>query len=989
MQRQLTTAIVLLVVAVIAGIWWFNSDPAAPPPTPSTINEPGSGAGPESVVAEGNIETADLNATVREAVAFSRGPLYDDPDIRAGLCGFKGRVVNHLKIPVPDCGVRVYRGAMDSVLQTSVDLFAEKTEFAPNYIAGEVQTAEDGTFAMTGVWPRGVYLMFAGIGTDAPTHQVITKVPSPGEIVDLGDVVLNDAGVIVGEVYNADGEPLAGALIRAADIPGALAAFFPAERFDPEGALLIREPRAPVHVLRMPPWVKHAFEHIPIPTTYSGPDGKFRLVGVMPGSNMLATTMRGYLSDVKPGVQVRPGKEKDVGRLRLREGEELYAKVLDQKGEPVVGAEVVAGSTLSMVPVDLASYLGVTNGKGEIDGFGFSPGKVTVAARRSKNHAWVLAEPQSIISDVIVTLPTQFGFTVHVQNADGTPVAEPRFRLLRGKKGDGAGELYLLGLSEPVSLKGRMTKLEDGGWHVTGLNKGPYTMLAEVEGLATGSEVIELEDKDETCVIKLEPPTLFNVMVVNQDGAPIRNAAIFAEPRGDRRVVEMPVNCGRTGKDGRLVINKVQADYLRVSADHPLYGVVHGEVKPGEELVLQLLAPGMLRGVLSENGKPPLPGKFTIAVMWRRNGGPRGPLENTPQLITAGLDGTFEATGLQPGNYRVMAMSSLDTLRSPGSIFDIAQSMYVNSNFPNNRVDIESGQTAEVRLEVGKKPIEGPTAQLSGTVMVNSRMASGYTIMGRGKGGRFGATVDERGRFDLGVVAAGDLRISIMGSEGGMFMGRSNSVWSGTVKLTEGEQRDMTIDISTGIIAGRVYLPDGSPAAKVFVRARGLLKGEGGERGSARQNEITKADGSFRFKDVAEGTWSLSFQADEGDDRWRGKAENLEVMAGGSTDSLRIDLKAARVVRGVVDLSVFEEKPRWGWIGFYSLKPSDGPGAKGSYRSGFGYKPGGKFISDEVDVGRYRIVLHTQGKASAEHECGIIDVPEAGLTGVKLVPQVR
>jgi len=989
MQRQLTTAIVLLVVAVIAGIWWFNSDPAAPLPTPSNDTETESGAGAESVIAEGNIETADLNRHAREAAAISRGPLYDDPDIRAGLCGFKGRVVNHLKMPVADCGVRIYRGAVDSVLQTSADLFAERTEFAPNYIAGEVRTADDGTFKMTGVWPRGFYLMFAGIDTDAPTHQVVTKVPSPGQIVDLGDVVLNDAGVIVGEVYDADGEPVAGALIRAADIPGALAAFFPAERFDPEGALLIREPRAPVHVLRMPPWVKDAFEHIPIPTTHSGPDGKFRLVGVMPGSNMLATTMRGYLSDVKPSVRVRAGTEKNVGRIRLREGEELYAKVLDQKGEPVEGAEVVAGSTLSMVPVDLASYLGVTNAKGEIDGFGFSPGKVSVAARRSKNHAWVLAEPQSIISDVIVTLPTQFGFTVNVQNADGTPVEDVEFKLLRGKKGDGAGELYMLGLSEPVGLKGRMTKLEEGGWRITGLNKGPYTLLAQVEGLATGSEIIELEDKDESCLIKLEAPTLFNVMVINQDGAPIRNAAIFAEPRGQRRIMEMPVNCGRTGKDGRMLVNKVQAEYLRISAEHPLYGVVHGEVKPDQELVLQMLAPGTLRGVLSENGKPPLPGKFTVAVMWRRNGGPRGPLENTPQLVTAGLDGTFEVAGLQPGNYGVMAMSSLDTLRSPGSIFGLAQSMYVNSNFPSNRVDIESGQIAEVRLEVGKKPIDGPTAQLSGTVMVNGRMASGYTIMGRGKGGRFGAEVDERGRFDLGIVAAGDLRLSVMGNEGGMFMGRSNSVWSGTVKLTEGEQRDMTIDISTSVIAGAAYLPDGSPAAKVFVSASGVLKGTDGKRGTARQNTITKADGSFRFKDVAEGTWNLSFRGDNGDDRWRGKVGDIKVMTGGATDSLRVTLEQARVVRGTIDLSVLEERPQWGWIGFYSLKATDAPGAKGRYRAGFGYGKDGKFISDEVQVGRYRVTLHTQGKNSAEYECGIIDVPKAGLTGVKLVPQVR
>ncbi|HIE69543.1 MAG TPA: hypothetical protein EYP98_04920, partial [Planctomycetes bacterium] len=142
--------------AVIGGIWWACSDTAAPLPIPSSNHEANETGGPEIVPVEGHVELSGLNGIAREAVAFSRGPLYDDPDIRAGLCGFKGRVVTHLKAPVADCGVRIYRGAMDVILNTTVDLFAEAEQFDPQFIAGEVRTAEDGTFEMTGVWPRGV-----------------------------------------------------------------------------------------------------------------------------------------------------------------------------------------------------------------------------------------------------------------------------------------------------------------------------------------------------------------------------------------------------------------------------------------------------------------------------------------------------------------------------------------------------------------------------------------------------------------------------------------------------------------------------------------------------------------------------------------------------------------------------------------------------------------------------------------------------------------
>src|SRR5690606_8292401 len=116
-----------------------------------------------------------------------------------------------------------------------------------------------------------------------------------------------------------------------------------------------------------------------------------------------------------------------------------------------------------------------------------------------------------------------------------------------------------------------------------------------------------------------------------------------------------------------------------------------------------------------------------------------------------------------------------------------------------------------------------------GTVMINGRVASGYTVIGRGRSGRFAAEVDERGRFDLGTVTAGDITVSIAGSEGGLFMGRGNSMWSSRVQLAEGEQRDLTVDITTSVIAGTCYLPDGSPGAKVFISAQGQLKGLGEE----------------------------------------------------------------------------------------------------------------------------------------------------------------
>ena len=988
MQRSLVLTLAILITVVAASLWWLLGGVTPPPPAPTPPPEVQQDAAPSTVPASADLAPG-AGALTREAVTTVGDPLLDDPDIRAGLCGFRGRVVDFRKAPVPDTGVRIYRGAMDTVLQVQADLFGDPADFAPRLVAGETRTADDGRFEITGVWPRGVYLMFAGIGTDAPTHQVLTKAPSPGEIVDLGDVVLNNAGVISGVVHDADGEPLPGALVRAADIPGALARFFPAERFDPEGAVLIREPRAPVQVVPMPPWVKRIFDDFPIPTTRSAQDGSFRLVGVMPGSNMFAVTARDHLSFVRDSVMVRAGQEKNIGKVNMRLGEELYAKVLDTKGDPIAGAEVAAGSTLSMVPVDLAQLLGETNSAGEVDGTGFAPGKVTVAARRSPKHAWVLAEPQSINSDVIVTLPAMYSATVTVRLTDGSAPAQARFKLLQGRKGDGAAELYMMGFAPAVGLEDRVRRTEEGQWVISDLHAGTYTLLAEVEGLATGSAVFEIVEQDVAATVELAAPNRFAVRVVNQEQEPIRNVAIYAEPRGDR-VVEMPINCGRTDEEGRVTIDKIRATSLRVSADHPLWGVVHGEAEQDEELVMTLVPPGALRGVLSENGQPPLPGKFSVAVLHRRSGGPRGPLESVPQMVTAGLDGTFELRNLQPGRYYVAALNSLDTLRSPGSTFEIAQSMFIDANMPSERVEITSGQTAEVRLEVGKKPLEGPTAQLTGSVMVNGRAATGYTVVARLNRNRFAGEVDERGRFDLGVVSAGEGTVSVMGGEGGMFMGPGQAVWSQQVQLAEGEPKELTVDINTSSIAGAVYLPDGSPAAKVFVQARAQLGGRGFE-GRVRKFLATNDDGSFLFRDVAEGTYTIRVEGERDEERFEAEQKGVEVRASLPVTGLIIQLKAKVMTSGTVDMSAVADKGRWRYMTLKRLGPPVAPPNEGPVSIGFGVDEDGSFDSDEVFPGRYEAELYVNlaGRERVVYSCGILDVGAAGARDLKLVARPK
>jgi hypothetical protein len=174
----------------------------------------------------------------------------------------------------------------------------------------------------------------------------------------------------------------------------------------------------------------------------------------------------------------------------------------------------------------------------------------------------------------------------------------------------------------------------------------------------------------------------------------------------------------------------------------------------------------------------------------------------------------------------------------------------------------------------------------------------------------------------------------------------------------------------------------------VFVSARGRLKADGKQGGSSRQSMVTKADGSFKFKQVPEGVWSIDLEKKDGDARWRGNLENLDVGPGATTDSLRIEMNAAMTVKGSVSLAALPEKPRWVYLMFHRLKPGDPPTASGDKQSGISCR-GGEFVADELTSGRWRVVLHAQGKESAQYECGVLDVPATGLADVVLVPQIR
>ncbi len=937
MQRQgpLVLVVLLLLFGGIAAFFFWPTG-EAPPVAPRGEGDTGPRVVTERRAGDEDGERVAADSGTRTEVVEASAPnAHLDPSVRAALAGFEGRVVDSAGAPVADSLVRIYRFAADTFLRTASGAFAEESVREPELIAGETRTGGDGRFTVQGVFPRAFFLLRADFDGDAPTNKIIERCPGPAEMVDLGDIVLQDAGILVGRVVDDADEPVAGALVRAVDLPGELLSMVPVERFDPNGALIVKQNETEM-VLTFPAWAAKRFDELPIPTTRTLDDGTFRLTGVVPGGNLVAVTSTGLLSWIKGRVDVSAGEEEDLGEIRMREGEVVWGTVKDEDGKPIEGAQVaVAPKTrFNQAPVHFASFTAPTDAKGEFELGGFPPGEVYAAARRDRGEPWKLVGPLDGVDEIVIALPTEHILSVRVRDAEGEPVADPRFQVTAGRKNRGSIEMAMFGMNQPVTLGERVEHdAKEADLHrITGLPKGEYTLLVGAEGHAVDAVSVTL-DADTEVTVTLPGEQTFEVIALDFAGAPVRGAEVFVEARGEG-FPDAPIRAGVTGETGRVKVGGIRAENVRVTAAHPAFGNAHGETTipaPGP-LSLQFTQVGSIQGNLLEGGAQPTPGKWMLVCMPRGGNRGRGAMPDLPQLTAPGLDGSFRIVGLPPGSYRLQVVRSVDVLTSPGKAMDFGMMMFMQGETDEQDVEVTPGQTAQITLDaLAGKMVTGPSAMVSGSVMVDGRPATGYLLSGWGQGRRISAEIDAAGQFDLGPVAVGNLRLQLMQKPSGNFLEMrrmGQQLWSGNYEIKEGEDRILDVQVTISRIEGVVYAPDGRPAENVQVSANGRIEQQAADGSTSQSNvwfrEETDANGRFVFEQVPCGVYSLEAQNDE---VGRGQLADVQATDGFGVRNLQIQLDRVYTARGTLDLSIFgEQKPRWLSIRFRPVGGDDNDG---------------------------------------------------------------
>lgn len=679
-----------------------------------------------------------------------------------------------------------------------------------------------------------------------------------------------------GEVTDASGDPVAGAVIQIDSLPPRRVTSDDSGLFQLDGllarryaltatadglaagpvAVVLRPDTEPLHLVMRPAArlvvaVQDA-DGAPVrgaSVALRGPlvaeqavaeDGRAAFAAALPGAYAVWATAEGFAPSVVT-ARIPAAAEPVALVIRLDRGRPVSGRVVDEAGLPLAAAKVV--------PV--------------LPGVGSPPGQAPAITGDDGRFALAAVPTQAV--RLSASLPGYADAGAPLPDGDD----EVQIVLTRGATVEGRvldeGGAPVAGALVRAALVGALEEARQ--WQTTSDERGDYALeglpLARLEVVALhpvgASEPGEVDAaRGGTHALDLVLPIAGYIRgrVVDGEGEPVPHVRVVAHPE-------------LRGRGGSLAAQRIRGE-LSATTDAEGRFALEG-LRPGGYVLRPLPAGASEQTSILRAGTRTSTGRDDVEVRLLAGGTIRGRLVDARGEPVAGYglrvdiaavvpqadaEGRFEVEDVAPGLHTL-------TLLGEGFASLHVDDVQVASGAVTDLGDLEApaGRRIEgVVLDADLRPVAGARV-VAGTQLLGSSDALGEPM---GLGGELGSTkarTDAEGRFALEGLDAGTLVVAAEHPDAG----RSAGVEVGT----GGEPIVLHLR-ATAVLEGRV-LREGRPAAGVFVEAHAL----GVTR--ARAVVTTDREGRYRFERLAAGPTRVTAKVMEALDAQLATSEQLEL----------------------------------------------------------------------------------------------------------------
>lgn len=684
-----TTLLVLLLAAGLGLVaWLLLGDQAS-----KDLAGPGAGSAldPDAGPLDGTAGTGDAADAARQRVPTLLG----QGRPRIGVGALTGRLARHPS-QEPVAGFPLHLAG---------------TGRGGEVVAVALTTDEHGAFRAADVPAAdGLHLVLGR--SDDPDHRLLVVHVDPGDVNDLGTLLLGRPGALTGRVVDAQGKGVVGARVEVhTRLFRSMTAI---ESFH----LVFRDLGRPV---------------TPLASALSGADGAFRIEGVPAGDITFVATASGFAPLIRHHRAGGEGTEEAGTTLTLVSARRAAGRVLDADGRGVAEAVVAFVADVSgPESFRFAGLFAATDRHGRFEDAAVPPGRRVQAIVVAEGHPPGIFSMQDAVldDDLVFTLGARATTEVRVVDlASREPVEGADLLFVFGEMGARRGQRNSVA-SVVTDEDGRATFPTEPGPVVWVMVRHPtWGSLAWVGegmpgGMAMGVEAPEggfvVKEGFHRMEIGLRAPSWVEGRVTTKDGQPVPGAQVSVQSGFGGRMSALTDATGRyrlpLGTSGGFMPAMVQASAPGLVLEGGEARVTgEGGGGPGPQVVQQdlVLVPAVLvlGRVVDATGQPVTGAEISVQGVGRGDNEMRTP----PRGLQATTDarGRFVLDGLAGGTKKVtLRAEHADYIAAQGAALDLPERGEVRAD----DLVLQSGTTVTVTVvDEGGQAVEGLSVTLRPT----------------------------------------------------------------------------------------------------------------------------------------------------------------------------------------------------------------------------------------------------------------------------------